>query len=139
MSALLLRWFFVALLAASGIAKLADMRGFIEVASTYKSLPIATVPIAAWALTIAEIGIAAWLAVGIRLRAAALAVVLMHLLYFGWIALALARGLDLANCGCFGVYFARALGWNTLVEDALLLTMAIALSLSLKTSRLCER
>lgn len=38
--------------------------------------------------------------------------------------LALHRGLQIANCGCFGVYWARPLTAVTLVEDALLLALA---------------
>lgn len=29
----------------------------------------------------------------------------------------LLRGLTIENCGCFGVFLARPLGWNTVAED----------------------
>ncbi|MDI3422721.1 MauE/DoxX family redox-associated membrane protein [Streptomyces luteolus] len=39
-------------------------------------------------------------------------------------AQAYARGLAVANCGCFGIYLAQSLSWFVLVEDALLLFYA---------------
>jgi hypothetical protein len=50
----------------------------------------------------------------------------MHLLYAAWSA-AVLRGLKLANCGCFGVSFARPLGWSTVVEDGGMTVLSLAL------------
>ncbi|EST38298.1 hypothetical protein N566_08250 [Streptomycetaceae bacterium MP113-05] len=47
-----------------------------------------------------------------------------------WAALAVqayARGLDLDNCGYFGVYLSQQLRWFVLVEDALMLLYAAVL------------
>lgn len=126
-----LRWLFVVLLAASGIAKLADMRGFIDVVGSYRGLPASLLAPAAWGLALLEVAIAAWLASGQYLRAAASMVVLLHITYLVWVGSALARGLELVNCGCFGVFFARPLGWTTLLEDSVLLAMALLLLRSL--------
>ncbi|MCH7230911.1 hypothetical protein L0U85_08620 [Glycomyces sp. L485] len=38
---------------------------------------------------------------------------------------AFARGLDIANCGCFGVYLVQPLRWWVLLEDGLLLVYAV--------------
>lgn len=39
-------------------------------------------------------------------------------------ASALARGVMVANCGCFGVYLTQRLSWFTLAQDGLLLVYA---------------
>lgn len=122
-----LRWAFVVLLLASAIGKLLDMTGFITVVETYRSFPQAALPIAAWALALAELALALWLAVGKALRRGTAAPVALHLLYLVWLAIALGRGLELPNCGCFGVYFARPLTAWTLLEDGILLALALAL------------
>lgn len=44
-----------------------------------------------------------------------------------WSTLALqayARGLTVANCGCFGIYLSQRLSWVVLVQDALMLFCA---------------
>jgi hypothetical protein len=127
----LIRWFFVALLAVSGIAKLADMPGFYDIVKTYDLLPAATVPVAAHALALFELGLAAWLAsedaARKSARYAAAAVIALHAVYLGWLLVALARGLHIANCGCFGVYWRRPLNWFTPLEDLILLILAILL------------
>ena len=49
-----IRWFFVLLLAASAIGKLADMPGFYRVIKSYALLPEPVIPISAWALAISD-------------------------------------------------------------------------------------
>lgn len=122
-----LRWFFAALLLAGAVGKLADMQGFTEVVASYRVLPGIWAALAAWALAFCEAGFALWLVSGRQLPRAALGVTLLHGVYLGWIALALARGLQLANCGCFGVYWPRPLTLWTLFEDSVLLIAAWAL------------
>lgn len=126
-SAQVLRGLFLLLLATTGIAKLFDMPGFYGIVAAYRLLPEALVPASAWALALVEITLAGWLAWGRALRPAALLIVLLHLMYLGWLLIALVRGLALANCGCFGVYLARPLSWTMPFEDTALLALALAL------------
>jgi hypothetical protein len=58
-----------------------------------------------------------WLFSGWRPFAAAVAALGVHLVYAGWAASAVLRGLELSNCGCFGVVLPRPLGWGTVAED----------------------
>ncbi len=118
------RWFFVLLLAASSAGKLADMPGFYAVVYSYDLLPDAVIPISAWALAFFELLLALWLAIGKRIGIASILVVALHLIYLIWILVALARGLNLANCGCFGVFWPRPLSWFTPIEDLILLILA---------------
>jgi hypothetical protein len=49
----------------------------------------------------------------------------MHFAYAGWSAVALLRGLRLDNCGCFGVFLARPLGWETVAEDMVMVGLSL--------------
>jgi uncharacterized membrane protein YphA (DoxX/SURF4 family) len=122
---LVLRSFFALLLVVTGMAKLLNMPGFYPVIDSYLVLPGALVPAAAWGLAIGELLLAAWLVSGVRLQHAAGAVVILHTLFMAWLLVALARGLELSNCGCFGAYFARPLKWFTPLEDATLVAIAL--------------
>lgn len=125
----ILRWVFVLLLIAAAVGKLLDMQGFYGVVASYAVLPNAVIPPLAWMLAIGELALGLWLVSGRYFIQAAALVVTLHTVYLGWISLAWARGLDLDNCGCFGVYLARPLtGWR-IVEDAVLLAAALVLLL----------
>jgi Methylamine utilisation protein MauE len=130
-----IRWFFVLLLAASAIGKLADMPGFYAVIKSYALLPEAVIPISAWTLAIFELALAIWLAMGKRIHVAALIVIALHFVYLIWLMIALARGLDIPNCGCFGIYWARPLTWLTLLEDFILLVLAMVMWRSVSVSQ----
>ena len=122
----LLRWFFVGLLAASGLGKLADMPGFYEVVANYQVAPLWLIPVAAWALVAIELSLA--LAFGFaRFEQRFALLVTLHLIYFAWIAFAYVRGLVITNCGCFGVFWPRPLSSQTLIEDLVLLFLAALL------------
>ncbi len=120
----LLRMLFGILLSVSGSAKLHDMNGFVAVVSSYLVMPTFLLVPSAWLLTLGELGLAIWLFSGWRIREAALVLLALHLTYLVWLLVALVRGLDLPNCGCFGVYFARPLSWSSPIEDAVLIMLA---------------
>ncbi len=120
-----LRGLFVLLLLAAALGKLLNMQGFFTVVAAYRVVPDATIPVLAWVLALSELALGLCLLAGWRLPAAALAVVLLHLAYLGWLSLALARGLELANCGCFGVFWPRPLNAARLAEDSVLLAAAM--------------
>lgn len=127
-----IRWFFVFLLAASAIGKLADMQGFYAVVKTYVILPDVMIPVSAWALAIVEMLLAICLATGVQLIAATRIVIGLHFVYLTWLVIALTRGLQISNCGCFGTYWPRPLTWLTPIEDLILLALAIVMWRSLK-------
>ncbi len=125
----ILRFAFAALLLVAGVAKLLDFPGFVAVVATYRTLPDFLLVPAALALTLVELVLGVWLLWGSRLPEAAIATVLLHLGYLGWLVLALARGLDLPNCGCFGVFFPQRLTPWMLLEDGVLLALSLLLYL----------
>lgn len=122
-----LRYLFALLMLATAIGKLLDMPGFYAIVASYRTLPDALVPLCAWALTLTELGLSVWLVLGLRLAQAALVLIAMHAMYFGWTLAALLRGLALGNCGCFGVYWARPLTIYSPLEDLALLALATLL------------
>jgi uncharacterized membrane protein YphA (DoxX/SURF4 family) len=130
---LLIRVFFVVLLAASGIGKLSDMSGFYHVVDSYQVFPIGMIPLSSWGLVSLELGLAGALLAGKHLKSVAALVFFLHCLYFAWLSIALIRGLNIPNCGCFGVHFPRPLTSFTLLEDGFLLLISGALWQSQKT------
>ena len=126
------------LLAVSAIAKLADMPGFAVVVDSYRALPSELLGNAAWLLAFVELGLSIALIFGpvIEARVPAVragisarfaAVFALHLMYMVWLVLAYLRGLDIPNCGCFGVYWPRPLTAYSLLEDAVLLLLSARL------------
>ncbi len=124
-----LRFAIAAILLATAVGKLADVSGFASVLATYQAFPEwALIPVAV-AVPIAELLLAAWLFSGRRLAAAGLTSAGMHLVYAGWAAVTLARGIDVPNCGCFGVFLGRPLSYGTVLEDAGLVGASLVLAL----------
>ena len=101
------------------------MTGFAAVVARYDVLPGVLLLPGAVAVTAAELALSAWLISGVRLRRAGLAAAAMHAGYAGWAGLALWRGLDIPNCGCFGVFFPRPLTAGTLAEDGALALVSL--------------
>jgi Methylamine utilisation protein MauE len=141
---LVIRIFFIVLLSASAAGKLLDIQGFYDVVATYRLLPVWIIPWTSAMLIATEISIAAWLLVGrrsrltMRLDMAALALIALHWAYLDWLAIALLRDLDIPNCGCFGVFFARPLTAWTLIEDVALLFLAFVFWRSMRAAQRTE-
>ena len=123
----LVRIFFALLMLASAGGKLLDMPGFYGIVESYRMMPSPVVPPSAWILTLFELGLGFALLDNRTVRPASVALIPLHLFYLAGLSQALFRGLKLDNCGCFGVYWGRPLTAYTLVEDLILLLLAIAL------------
>jgi methylamine utilization protein MauE len=122
-----LRFAIGAILLATAVGKLLDVPGFARVLGTYNAFPPgALVPIAV-AISVAELALAFWLFSGRNLAASALTSAVMHAGYALWSAVAVLRGLKLPNCGCFGVFLVRPLGWSTVFEDLVLVGASLGL------------
>ena len=105
------------ILLGTAVGKLLDLAGFAKVLGTYRAFPDSMLSGIAVAIVLAELLLAIWLFSGYRPFGAAVWALGMHLVYAGWSASAILRGLKLSNCGCFGVFWPRPLGWSTVVED----------------------
>lgn len=115
-------------LLSTAAAKLLDLRGFARVLETYRVFRPAALPPVAIAVTAAELGLGSLLWSGRFLPQAASASAALHAGYAAWSSAALARGLRLQNCGCFGAFLARPLTFWTVAEDLAIAGLSVALS-----------
>jgi uncharacterized membrane protein YphA (DoxX/SURF4 family) len=105
------------LILGTGVGKALDLPGFVRVMETYGLLAPALLSSVAVAITASELVLGVWLISGWRPATALLAAIAVNLGYAVLLSLTLARGLDLKNCGCFGVFLARPLRWFSPLED----------------------
>ena len=123
-----LRLFIGGVIFASAFGKSLDLPGFVEVLATYRAFP----DFALWPLALAVTGfefvLGAWVLSGWQLRIGALAALALNAGYAVWMTISLLRGLELSNCGCFGVFFPQPLRWYSPLEDLVLVGMCYALS-----------
>lgn len=112
-----LRFLIALVLLATAVGKLLDVPGFARVLGSYRAFPEALLTPIAILVPAAELLLAAWLFSERRPFGAALTALVMHVIYAGWAASAILRGLVLENCGCFGVFLKRRLSWSTVAED----------------------
>jgi hypothetical protein len=120
------RSFFALLMLASAIGKLLDMHGFFAITATYQLLPSVLVPFSAWGLTLFELALGAALVWPRTWQRVVVLLIPIHLFYLVGLSSALLRGLNLPNCGCFGVFWPRPLTVWSIVEDVVLLSWAVA-------------
>ncbi len=114
------------LFTAMAAFQLADLPGFVGVLETFQ---LGGAWVLAVALLAGELVSGGWLLVAPGRRPLVPAVVFAatSVMWSALAAQAFARGLVLANCGCFGVYLAQPLRWWVLVQDAALLGYAALL------------
>lgn len=108
----------------SALGKTLDMPDFTAIIGTYQAFPEWAWRPAAFAAVGAEWIIGLWLMLGAGLRQAALMSMALHLVYGGFAAIALLRGIEVPNCGCFGVFFPRPLTWAIVIENGALVVLA---------------
>lgn len=120
-----LRLLVAGVLLATALGKSLDLTGFATVVGTYQALPERAWFMAGTALTVLEWSLGVWLLSGWRLPHAALGAASLHILFTTWAAVALMRGIDVPNCGCFGVFYARPLTVSTVFEDLFMLALCL--------------
>lgn len=119
------RLFVGAVLIATGTGKALDMAGFVHVLAAYDLLPAWGNALLAYTLPFFELATGIALLTRTQLRAAAWAAVGLHTMLLGAVLITLWRGIAISNCGCFGVFFARPLTGQTVIEDALMLALSV--------------
>jgi len=119
------RWFVGLVLIATGTGKVLDIPGFVHVLAAYDLLPSSGNVALAHTLPFLELATGICLLTRIKLLAAAWAAVGLHVVLLGAVLATLWRGIEIANCGCFGVFLARPLTGQTVAEDVLMLAVSI--------------
>lgn len=116
-----LHWFLRISLAAinlgAGIGKALDLPGFVRVLETYHLFPAWSWWPLAIAAVLGEGLLGVWLLAGWRLEWAAWVCGAVAAGYGIVLTITLLRGIELPNCGCFGVFLARRLTWHSPLED----------------------
>jgi hypothetical protein len=84
-------------------------------------------------LTGVEAALALWLLSGWRLASAAATCAALHTFYLIVLGVTLLRGIEVPNCGCFGVFLARPLEPATLLEDLVLIALSAGLFVLART------
>ena len=119
------RWCVGLVLIATGTGKALDIPGFVPVLAAYELLPAWGIVLVAYTLPCIELATGFCLVARIALPLAAWVAVGLHLMLLGVVLLTLWRGITIANCGCFGVFLARPLNGQTVVEDAVMLALSL--------------
>lgn len=120
-----LKFFFAVLVLATGIGKLLDNRGFADVILTYQfGMSHSVAMVLGLSVSLFELFLGIFIIMEKQHVRNAVLLTLMHFGYVGLAALSNIRGLNLQNCGCFGVFWGRPLTWWTVVEDLVLMALS---------------
>ncbi len=120
----ILRYLFILLMLTTSIGKLLDNRGFAEVIKTYQLIPIPIELPLGLAFSLMELALGLCLIRSFRLKECAWALIGLHIGYTLLAVLTLTRGIEILNCGCFGIFWARPLTLVTVFEDLVLLGLS---------------
>ncbi|QPD02752.1 MAG: hypothetical protein Nkreftii_000526 [Candidatus Nitrospira kreftii] len=121
-------------LLASALGKSLDLQGFVDVLATYRLFPDRSLWPLALGITGIEWVLAAWILVGWQLSTGALIALSLNGLYAIGLSITLLRGLDLPNCGCYGVFFPQPLRWYSPLEDLVLVGICALLRIGTNRS-----
>ena len=127
---LLLRAVLGLTLAATATGKALDVAGFRAVLAAYDLFPVWLLWPLAVAMPVLEALVAATMLTGWWVHWGAVASVMLHSSFAVVLTVELLRGVDLENCGCFGVFLARPLRWSSPLEDVALVTISLAVLLT---------
>lgn len=122
-------------LLATAIGKLLDIQGFAEVIESFQIFSGPIIAPLGLALSLVELGLAIWLLSGKNLKLGGLASTILHVFFVIWLLIAMARGLDIQNCGCYGVFLAKPLTVKTIFQDSFMIIVSLALYFSAKKAR----
>lgn len=121
---LILAWLLALAFAATGLVKALDVVGFALILQDYRLFPDVLLMPLALGVVLTEFAIAIGLLGAATRKVAALAAMAMASVNALVLSVTLLRGVELANCGCFGVFLARPLTPFTPLEDVVLFLLA---------------
>ncbi len=107
-----------------------DIPGFRGVLAAYDLFPEWSLWPIAVLMPAVEALIALTMLTGRRLRQGVLASVLLHASFAAVLTLELLRGVQLENCGCFGVFLARPLSWSSPLGDLAMVAISAGVLLT---------
>jgi len=107
----------------AGVLKIAEPAQFAIAVSNYRVVPHELIHLVAILIPWIEVVAGACVLSGIWLRAGALLITSLTVIFFALITSALARGLDI-ECGCFGTVGGKNVGLQNLAIDSVLFCLA---------------
>ena len=119
-----LRFLFGVLFVVTSIGKLLDNRGFAAVLETYQLFPSGILLPFGLFISLSELLLGIFILWGKNLFRCALLNFGIQVAYLTLAITSNLRGLDIPNCGCFGVFLARPMTLWTIVENAVLVILA---------------
>ena len=119
-------------LLASALGKSLDLPGFVNILVTYQLLPSWSLWPVALMIIAVEWVLAVWILSGWQLPTSAFLALMLNGLYAVGLSMTLFRGLDLPNCGCYGVFFHLPLRWYSPLEDLVLVGICSVLRIGAK-------
>jgi putative oxidoreductase len=108
----------------AGALKIADPLGFAQSIKNYQVVPHTLAFLIAVVLPWVEVLSGAFCIIGVFKRSSSLLLSLLLSGFIGFVALALARGID-TSCGCFGSFSRRA-DFSLILTDAVLLVFSLS-------------
>jgi uncharacterized membrane protein YphA (DoxX/SURF4 family) len=121
------RWIAGSVLAAAGFLKLlSPPEELALVMESYRLLPVSVLMPLARVLPWTELFAGVYLFLGYAQRVSALAAMALFSGFVGALVSVQARGIDLAECGCFGRAGPHFTPWQALFFDAVILVLAAA-------------
>lgn len=126
-AALVVRWYLGWLFVSASLHKISHPDSFALDVATYQFLPLYTVNVFALVVPWLELVVGLMVAIGYRVRASALLIVLLMISFVVALLWALHLGLDM-SCGCFASQAAASddsISWRTLVRDLAWLALGV--------------
>jgi len=111
----------------AGILKISDSAGFSDAINNYELLPLSFVNFFAIILPWIEVVAGLFLIFGISVKENSFIISLMLAVFILAIVISLSRGLNI-ECGCFGTSSGTKVGIIKLVENIILLNLALLLT-----------
>ncbi len=118
------RYVVASILLLAAIGKLLDLPGYYNVMEGYRLFPTWSLWPIVIAMPLIELLIALMLFANKRVQQAAWGSVILHAAFAIVLVIELIRGIDLQNCGCFGVFLSRPLSWATPLEDVFMIVLS---------------
>ena len=122
---LIVRYLLGLLILTTAIGKLLDNRGFADVLETYQlGLSADILLFLGLGISLFELFLAIFIFLPTTQKWTSITTVLMHIGYTFLAIVTLSRGLDIPNCGCFGIFWARPMTITTVFEDLFLVAIS---------------
>jgi len=115
------------ILLVAGLAKVGDLHAFAEQIHNFRLVPLAAENLIAFSLPWIEVVAGLALLVNVRARSGALVGAALMAAFTLFVLIALFRGLDV-ECGCFGTSDASRVGLKKILENLMMLAIALVAS-----------